>query len=219
MHRYLVFDLDGTLVDSLPGIAEGVARALGEQGLAIPTPDEVRGMIGQGARRLCAQALGYATEQETPPELLERTYALFCKHYPQCWQGDYTRPYPGMLALLHTLHASGVRMAVLSNKPHDVTLPMVRELFSAIPFDPIMGYTGRFPRKPAPDALLHIAEAWQVAVGEVTLVGDSPFDARTAQAAGSGFVAVSWGYAAAEAMVPYSNSMAHSVEQLAALLR
>ena len=87
-------------------------------------------------------------------------------------------------------------MAVLSNKPHDVTEPMVKALFPHIPFSCILGYTGQFPRKPAPDSLQYIAAQWGVPASEVTLVGDSLFDARCAENAGTSLVLVGWGYAA-----------------------
>lgn len=218
MKRCIVFDLDGTLVDSLPGIAEGVRRALAALHLPAPAPEAVRGMIGQGARNLCAQALGYASTEAAPAELLEQMYAGFCAAYPHCWQGAYTRPYPGIPELLLRLKSAGARVAVLSNKPHEVTLPMVEQLFPEAGFAPIMGYTGRFPRKPAPDALLHIAAEWGAAPGELTLVGDSLYDARTAQAAGSKLLLVDWGYARVEELRALGVPMAHDAEELGALL-
>ena len=218
MTRCIVFDLDGTLVDSLPGIAEGVARALAALQRPIPPPKAVRDMIGQGARQLCAQALGYAEVEDAPPELLSQMYELFCREYPNCWQGDYTRPYVGIPELLAELHAAGARLAVLSNKPHEVTLPMVRALFPEPLIEPVWGYTGRFPRKPAPDALLHIAEGWQTPPEELVLVGDSPFDAQTARNAGSSLVLVDWGYANQVDLGALGAPLARSVAELRELL-
>lgn len=218
MKRCIVFDLDGTLVDSLPGIAEGVARALRALHLPVPPPEAVRGMIGQGARQLCAQAMGCESVETAPPHMLEQVYAGFCREYPHCWQGAYTQPYPGIPELLAELQAAGAHLAVLSNKPHEVTLPMVQHIFSEVAIEPIMGYTGQFPRKPAPDALLHIAELWRVSPAELTLVGDSPFDARTAQAADSRLVLVDWGYAHGVNLAEFGAPVAHSVHELRQLL-
>lgn len=215
---HIVFDLDGTLVDSLPGIAEGVRQSLLAMQRPAPTPQQVRGMIGRGARDLCAQALGYDSVQHTPPDLLDTLYTHFCRIYPHCWQGELTRPYPSIPALLQQLCSAGSRLAVLSNKPHAVTLPMVQALFPTIPFSPIMGHTGQFPRKPAPDALLHIADSWQVAPADITLVGDSLYDARTAQAAGCRLVLVGWGYAQLPALLDTGAPLAHSVPELCRLL-
>lgn len=216
--RYIVFDLDGTLVDSLPGIAEGIARALAALQQPHRTPEEVRGMIGQGAKLLCAQALGYESVEAAPPELLSAMYERFCCEYPHCWQGEYTRPYPGIPELLRRLRAEGARLAVLSNKPHAVTLPMVQALFPEVGFDPLLGYTGEFPRKPAPDALLHIAERWQAAPEALTLVGDSRFDAQTARAAGCDLLLVDWGYSQPEDLQAANAPRAHNVAALANLL-
>lgn len=218
MIRHIVFDLDGTLVDSLPGIAQGVNRALHAMQRRELSQQLVRGMIGQGARNLCAQALGYKDVEYAPPDELEQMYRLFCREYPLCWQAQGTRPYLGVSDMLRRLAAVGVRLAVLSNKPHEVTLPMVQELFADIPFDPIMGYTGRYPRKPAPDALLAIAQQWGVAPQQLTLVGDSLYDAHTARAAGAGLVLVAWGYARTADLQTADAPLAHTVAQLSELL-
>ena len=176
MNRYLVFDLDGTLVDSLPGIAEGVNRALASLGRPCHTSEAVRGMIGRGAANLCAAAIGYADASLAPAEELAPMQQAFAREYAHCWQGNFTRPYPGVREMLLALAGQGARLAVLSNKPHEVTLPMVRTLFPEVPFDPIFGFTGRFPRKPDPAALRCIAEGWGVALPQLVMVGDSRED-------------------------------------------
>lgn len=218
MKRHIVFDLDGTLVESLPGIAAGVDRALAAMQRPALGPQRVRGMIGQGARQLCAQALGYDAVESAPADELEEMYRLFCREYPLCWQGAGTAPYVGIPELLQRLVGAGARLAVLSNKPHEVTLPMVQQIFDKIAFDTIMGYTGRYPRKPAPDALLAIAEQWGIAPAELILVGDSPYDARTALAAGSGLVLVSWGYACTADLQSIPAPLVHTVTELQKLL-
>ena len=195
MKRYIVFDLDGTLVESLPGIAEGVNRALAVMGRAGHTRSAVRRMIGQGARHLCACALGYADEAAAPAEELQTMHEHFRREYPHCWQGSYTVPFPEVRIMLSRLAAQGARMAVLSNKPHEVTAPMVQKLFPTTPFSPVIGHSAEFPRKPSPIALQHIANQWGVDVSQLTLVGDSLHDAHTAANAGCGLALVAWGYA------------------------
>lgn len=214
MKRYIVFDLDGTLVDSLPGIAEGVNRSLRALGLPTHSQEAVRGMIGSGAANLCAKALGYRDAESAPPDELEAMHARFRQEYPRCWQGDYTRPYPWISHMLTLLSAEGAHMAVLSNKPHDVTVPMVRAIFPHIRFEPILGYTGQYPRKPAPDALLHIAHEWNASPSELTLVGDSLYDARTASNAGCGLALVAWGYACTADLVAWPAPVFGSVDEL-----
>lgn len=207
MHRFVVFDLDGTLVDSLPGIAEGVNRALASLGLPQHRPEAVRGMIGRGAANLCAAAIGYADASLAPAQELEPMRQAFAREYARCWQGAFTQPYSGVREMLLTLAERGARLAVLSNKPHEVTLPMVRTLFPEVPFEPIFGFSGRFPRKPDPAGLRCIAEGWGVALPELVMVGDSRYDALTAENAGCGLVLLSWGYGGdlsrwGEAVVP-----------------
>lgn len=214
MKRHIIFDLDGTLVDSLPGIAEGVNRALRALSLPEHSPSAVRKMIGSGAANLCAKALGYEDTAHTPPAELEALHSVFRKEYPTCWQGDYTLPYAGINAMLAELSTQGAYLAVLSNKPHDVTEPMVRELFPQIPFSFIMGYSGRFPRKPAPDALLYMAEQWGIPPEDITLVGDSLFDATTAANAACSPVLVAWGYAETAELQAYPAPLFHTVDDL-----
>ncbi len=198
MKPFVVFDLDGTLVESLPGIAEGLNRALASVGRAPHPPAAVRAMIGRGAEHLCACGLGYGGVAEAPAEELAALHAAFRREYPHCWQGAGTQPCAGMAEMLEHQVAAGARVAVLTNKPHEVTEPLVRALFPQVPFDPILGQTQRFPRKPAPDALCAMAAQWGVAPAELTLVGDSLIDARTAANAGAGCALVSWGYACVE---------------------
>ncbi len=195
MKAHIVFDLDGTLVESLPGIAEGLNRALAAVGRAPHPPAAVRGMIGRGAANLCAAALGYADATLAPADEQEALHAAFRREYPRCWQGEGTIPYGGIPGMLEKLVRAGAKLAILSNKPHEVTEVMVRTLFPTIPFAPLLGFTGDFPRKPAPDALLHIAQEWGVEPAQLTLVGDSLYDARTAANAGAQCALVTWGYA------------------------
>ncbi len=218
MQAGLVFDLDGTLVESLPGIAEGLNRALASLGLAPHPESAVRGMIGRGARNLCAAALGYADASLAPVAELDALHAAFSREYPQCWQGQGTTPYAGIAPMLTRLAGVGLRLAVLSNKPHGVTEVMVRALFPSIPFEPVLGHTGAFPRKPAPEALLHIARSWGVEPAGLTLVGDSLYDARTAANAGAGCALVTWGYADPQELKAWGCPAFDSVAELSAHL-
>ena len=97
---------------------------------------------------------------------------------------------------------------------HDVTEPMVKALFPHTPFSCILGYTGEFPRKPAPDSLLHIARQWGVAPQEITMVGDSLFDAKTAENAACKLALVAWGYADVTELAEYPAPLFGSVDEL-----
>ncbi len=214
MKAHLVFDLDGTLVESLPGIAEGLNRALHSLGLPEHPCSAVRGMIGRGAKNLCAAGIGYADATLAPPDTLEAVHAAFRREYPLSWQGSNTLPYPGVDNMLARVVAAGAKVAILSNKPHDVTEDIVHTLFPTIPFAPLLGHTGQFPRKPDPAALLHIAESWRVAPSQLTLVGDSLYDARTAANAGAACALVAWGYAKVPELVAWGCPIFGTAEEL-----
>lgn len=214
MKRYIVFDLDGTLVESLPGIAEGVNRALAAMGRSPHTRAAVRGMIGQGAQHLCACALGYADVASAPADELQTMHSYFRQEYPHCWQGKYTLPFPEVRIMLSRLAAQGARLAVLSNKPQEVVLPMVQTLFPTTPFSPIIGHSAAFPRKPSPEALLHIAAEWGVEVSQITLVGDSLHDAHTAANAGCDLALVAWGYADIASLAACRKPLFGTVDEL-----
>ncbi len=195
MKAYVVFDLDGTLVESLPGIAEGLNRALQAVGRAPYPPEAVRGMIGRGAVNLCAAALGYADSLLAPAAELEALHAAFRREYPECWQGEGTKPFPGIPGMLLRLMRAGAHLAILTNKPQEVTGKMVATLFPDVLFEHVFGQVEGCPRKPDPAALYVMACDWGVPVSDITLVGDSLIDARTVGNARCGGALVTWGYA------------------------
>lgn len=215
--KHAVFDLDGTLVDSLPGIAEGLNRALASFGLPPYSPGEVRGMVGRGARLLCAEAL-HAQLCPGAEADVDALLAAFGREYSRTWQGG-TVPYPGVEGMLRRLAASGFRLAVLSNKPHAVTVPLVQAVFLGVPFDAVLGCSDRFPRKPDPASLLFLVSSWGVEPQEVAMVGDSVHDARTARAAGTRLGLVRWGYPGTGDLAANKAPVFETAEELEAWLR
>ncbi len=204
-HPYLVFDLDGTLVDSLPGIAIGLNAALRALGKPEHPEEAVRLMIGEGARNLCAKALGYADEEEASDEELRALLAEFKIAYRDCWHEGGTACYAGVLDMLTSLRETPARMALLSNKPHEMTTLMVDALMPEHRLSPVLGYQeGVFPRKPHPAALQHIAQSWGVETRELLLIGDSIHDAHCAHNAGCQLALVGWGYARQDALRRYA---------------
>lgn len=188
--RAVIFDLDGTLADTLHDIMAAMNHVLSARGL--PTHDEraYRQFIGEGARRLAEKASGGmgASVDELVAAFRERYFAHLIEH---------SAPYPGVLELLRELHARGLALAVLSNKPHDATRRVVHELFDDVPLHPVLGQRDGVARKPDPAAALEIARTLQLEPAQCAFVGDTRVDMQTARAAGMRAIGVHWGFRAA----------------------
>lgn len=189
MKSCVIFDLDGTLVDSLPGIAASLNRTLTAHGLPGHSDAMVRSFVGNGLRNLIERA----APQGADPSLIESLLGLYRKDYALSWQSG-TRVYEGVLHLLDELQRDGHPLAVLSNKTHAFTTEMVRELFPAIHFAQVLGQKDHIPHKPAPDGVFHIAESLGIEADRCVMVGDSTIDIATARNAGIPGIAVAWGY-------------------------
>lgn len=185
----LIFDLDGTLVDSLPGITASLNRALERNGFDAHAHSDVRRFIGNGSYELARKAM---PEGSQPADILA-VEASFKDDYATTWP-EGTAPYAGIPECLQRLVAAGYRLAVLSNKPHPFTVEIVGRLFPGLRFDPVFGQRADTPRKPHPDAALQIARYWDIAPESCRFIGDSTVDLETARAAGIPAIAVGWGY-------------------------
>lgn len=185
----LIFDLDGTLVDSLPGIAASLNHSLGAAGFPVHPEICVRDFIGNGSFELARRALPEGETELT----IRRIEEGFKTHYALAWP-DGTRPYDGMPELLESLREAGHQIAVLSNKPHAFTVEIVERLFPGAHFDEIFGQRADTPRKPDPTAALYIADRWNIPAQECIFIGDSTVDLETATRAGMRFIGVQWGY-------------------------
>jgi phosphoglycolate phosphatase len=183
--RAIVFDLDGTLVDSLDDIACALDAALDEHHLPRADRDAVRGWIGGGARNLIAHA--------TPADQVEAVLAAFRLHYAAA-PVTHTRIYDGLAPVLDRLAESRRVLAVLSNKPHDLTVRIAEEILARWPFAVIAGHRRGVPLKPDPEAALIVAAELGVPPEACALVGDAATDIDTARGAGMMAVAVTWGY-------------------------
>jgi 2-phosphoglycolate phosphatase len=181
--RFVLWDLDGTLVDSSADITAAANAARAGLDLA-PLPERVvRGFVGEGAARLMEQVLGDA------PAAFERGLALFYAHYER-HPVVHTRPFPGLEPLVRALAG---RQGIATNKPGHISRAVVERLGWSGLFAAHVG-AGDVPRrKPAPDALWMALEVAGVAPGRAVFVGDSPIDVEAAAAAGLPCIAVSWG--------------------------
>ncbi len=175
-------------------------------------------MVGRGALELCKASLRAHFNGEAPTDAVEAVHRGFMKEYRHTWQ-DGTVPFAGIRELLLQLAEAGHPLAVLSNKPHVVTVPLVKQVFPDVPFSEVMGFSDQFPRKPAPDALLHIAAVWGRSAEQVCLIGDSAHDGNTARNAGTGLVLVGWGYSTREALEAFDAPLCDTVAELRAVLQ
>lgn len=210
----VVFDLDGTLIDSRRDLATAVNRAREELGFAPLPLAQVVALVGEGARRLVEKAL----EGEVQGSALDAALEAFYRHY---WQLclETTRPYPGVEPLLRRLEKR-LPLAVLTNKPEAFSRRILEGLGLAGCFRRLLGGDSLPTRKPDPEGLRRLARELGVAVGRLLLVGDSGIDAATAQAAGCPFALAEWGFASPEerAALAADRRLTHPRELAAALL-
>ena len=189
MKHGLIFDLDGTLVDSLQGIAASLNHALALSGLPVHTDQAVRGFIGNGVKILIRRAspAGVSTA------LLDAIEQDFKAHYDLTWQTG-TIIYPGITTLLESLQSRSYPLAVLSNKPHPFTVAMVSELFPSVCFAVVLGQRPGIPHKPDPSGAFEISATLNLSPAECCIIGDSTIDIETARHAGMQAIAVTWGF-------------------------
>jgi phosphoglycolate phosphatase len=210
----LIFDLDGTLVDSLPGIAASLNRTLTAHGLPGHSHAAIGSFVGNGLRTLVQRAAGASADAASIDSLV----ALFKKDYELSWS-EGTRAYPGIHYMLEWLRKDGFQMAVLSNKIHDFTLTMTRSVFPNIHFVAILGQRDGFPHKPDPAGALQIANAFGTAPANCVMIGDSMVDLQTAANAGMQAIAVAWGYSnRARLLAAGATRVIENPSDLAALL-
>ncbi len=192
----LIFDLDGTLVDSLLGIAASLNRALALSGLPTHPPERVRGFIGNGAQVLVERATPVGSDET----VLTIVGQAFKADYDLTWpQGTF--PYDGVVELLESLQAQGYPLTVLSNKPHPFTEAIVEKVFPAIHFSVVLGQRTGIPHKPDPTGALEISSRIHRGPGNCIIIGDSTMDLETAHNAGMSAIAVTWGYQDRERLV------------------
>jgi len=189
-YQAVIFDLDGTLLDTLADIADSVNHVLRAKGFPIHELDAYRFFVGDGSRMLIKRAL---PENERSEASVASCLRAFKTDYAKTWDVK-TEPYPGIPDLLNHLVQTHVRMAVCSNKPHEFTVLCVEKLLNQWRFDPTVGQKRGYPKKPAPDSALAIAHDMGIVPSAALFVGDSGVDMQTATAAGMLPVGAAWGF-------------------------
>jgi phosphoglycolate phosphatase len=185
----LIIDLDGTLVDSLTGIAASLNHSLAEHNQVTHPPSAVRNFVGDGVVMLVKRALGETHETTLTASVIDS----FKEHYDANWQSG-THPYEGITEALESLSEAGYPLAVLSNKPHAFTIAMTARVFPTIKFAAVLGQRDGIPHKPEPQGALEIANMIGHAPQDCIIIGDSTTDLETARRAGMRAIAVTWGY-------------------------
>ncbi len=214
MIRAAIFDLDGTLVDSLPGIANGLNRALAIHGLPPHPAARVQGFVGNGSRMLVRRGLGGAPSDE----LVEQVHRDFFTAYEET-SVEGTHLYPGIREMLEALHQESLPLAVCSNKPHHYTVEIINRMFDWVPWAMILGQQDSLPRKPDPIGALQIAQRMELPPAEVAFVGDSMVDFETARAAGMQAILVEWGFSSTDELRGTTAPLVSSAAALRKCLR
>lgn len=184
----ILFDMDGTLVDSLGDIGDSMNAVLAELGHPTHTLDAYRTLVGEGARELVRRALPHHAAHELE-DALARYKARYATHLIVT-----SAPYAGVPAMLTALAARGVPMAVVTNKPHEAAREIVARLFAAGTFAEVLGQREGFAHKPDPSGALGVAAQLGVSPANAWFVGDTDTDMRTARAAGMRALGVTWGF-------------------------
>jgi phosphoglycolate phosphatase len=186
----VIFDLDGTLIDSLEDIANAANETLRQLGKPTCTLESFKKHVGDGVSVLFQRALPETLDN---PELLAQCMSTYQGYYDVGWDRA-TKPYPGITSMLKSLHESGLRLAVLSNKPDHFTKRCVSRFLPEINFEQVIGHSQRFPRKPDPTSAKWIASELSQDPSRIAYVGDTNTDMMTAKSANLYAIGVSWGF-------------------------
>lgn len=214
MYKACIFDLDGTLTDTLDSLVFSVNETLKEMGLAEISRDKCREFVGNGARRLMELALLENGEEnlrrlDTAMEIYGRVFDANCTYR--------VVPYEGIRELLEAMHRAGIRLAVLSNKPDKQAVHVVEEIFGKGTFQWIQGQKEGVPRKPDPTAALQIAGALGAEPSESVYIGDSEVDVATGKNAKMFTIGVAWGFRGREELAKAGAE--HIVDSPAEIMR
>jgi len=187
-YKFALFDMDGTVLDTLQDLADSTNAVLKKHGYPTHDIEAVRQFVGNGAKKLIANALPHGTEQAK----IDTVLGDF-KEYYKLHSADATKPYDGVLEMLAALRAAGVRTAVVSNKPDFAVQSLAKTYFAQL-FDMAVGDREGIRKKPAPDSVFEVMKALGATPAETVYIGDSDVDVQTAQNAGIDGIFVSWGF-------------------------
>ncbi len=195
--QLIVFDLDGTLVDSVPDLAAAVDRMRLQLGLTPAGEEKVRGWVGNGAALLVRRALADSADPAQAAQVSDELHLQGLQIFRTCYHeenGLQTRLYPGVQEVLQALSGLGVPLAIVTNKPLDFTTPLLEKMGLTPLFRMVVGGECLPHKKPHPLPLLHVCEQLGVSPAQALMVGDSRNDIEAAKAAGLVSAAMTYGY-------------------------
>ena len=187
-YELVIFDMDGTILDTLDDLHQSMVYALTSCGYEPITRQQARSYVGNGIRKYTERALPEGTSQEE----IERVYETMMPYYKE-HNADMTRPYPGITELLERLRAAGIRTAVVSNKADAAVKVLAEKYFPGL-FDMAVGEKPPMARKPAPDEVNYVLEEMGYDRSQAVYVGDSNVDVETARNSEMDLIAVDWGF-------------------------
>ena len=213
----IVWDLDGTLVDSAPDLAAALNTVLDKRGFFTLPITEVRQMIGNGVPKLVERGFN-AVGVRPDPAQLDELVAMFAREYKAC-ATDNTRPYPGIVKALQDIHGMNIPMGVCTNKPEAFTRQILAGLGLAGYFSSVVGGDSTNARKPDPEPLLACLRGLVSEPASSLMIGDSVHDVHAAHAAGVIIGVVPWGYRSAPVEDLGADFILHDPARLAGLIR
>lgn len=187
-YKLAIFDLDGTILDTLADLTDSTNYALRENGFAEHTIEEVRFFVGNGIRKLMERAVPKGTDAA----VIDRVHKTFTAHY-KAHCADKTKPYPGITKLLCALRDAGIKTAVVSNKADYGVQTLCQDYFFGL-FDFAVGEREGIRRKPCPDSVNEVLEKLGIVREDAVYIGDSDVDVETAKNAGLPCISVTWGF-------------------------
>ncbi|GBU08703.1 phosphoglycolate phosphatase [Bacteroidales bacterium] len=188
--KAIIFDLDGTLVDSLNDIANAMNHTLQQLGKPTHPIESYKDFVGKGLMNLVENCL---PEQASNQAAIEKCFDLLIQEYSKNCLVE-TKLYPGIEELLNCLSKENIPLAILSNKADNLTKIIANDLLKKWNFKMVVGASDKFPRKPCPEAALHIAQNLGISPKEIMFVGDTSVDMQTAGNAGMMAMGVTWGF-------------------------
>lgn len=191
MKKAVIFDLDGTLTDSLASIKKSGDLAMKAVGMGPYTEDQYRYFVGDGAAVLIERCLEAGGDKEhlhfaKAYEEYKRVFEEYCMYQ--------VTPYEGISELLEELQKRGILTAVLSNKPHERTLNVIHTLFGKDCFSVVLGQQEGIARKPSPEGVFHILKKWGLSAEDILYLGDTGTDMKTGKSAGAYTIGALWGF-------------------------